>query len=413
MNRIVIASVIATLSGTAVLAEGPVILSPQDSEGILHRNIDRSAFLSVRPLPRPDWIEEKYDVPERGITLSSEDFPLSSIELSYLSGEQFGLDVKKSSALRISFEDEYVPQGEFYLKGKRFEIVEAPIMVAEVRKPTDPMMDRIHSILETSYGDMNVDGDNGYDRLISLAENNGEAREAAVISSDEYVVEEPVAQVHAVETAQNNFVQAPQMSSTAGTIMGQDPAVVMLSSMSDDLIARLSPEQMNALVMAAQGKPIQYQPQVQQAQQVPVSQPFAQAPLSGIPSLDYRGEDLPTPQIISASDVPSGSMPFSEESLTQAMQTAQIANNMPAPVSVGDGQNLLLKGWKLGLTGTGAIGMYMDGDPGSIIEISEGMVVGPLGSVERLTMENGNIVARFSSGEVMTSPAALVSLASL
>ena len=411
MNRIVIASVIAALSGTAVLAEGPVILSPQDSEGILHRNIDSSAFLSVRPLPRPDWIEEKYDVPERGITLSSEDFPLSSIELSYLSGEQFGLDVTKSSALRISFEDEYVPQGEFYLKGKRFEIVEAPIMVAEVRKPTDPMMDRIHSILETSYGDMNVDGDNGYDRLISLAENNGEAREAAVISSDKYVVEDPVTETSALEMTQNNLVQNPQTPTQGmGTIMGQDPAVVMLSSMSDDLIARLSPEQMNALVMAAQGKTIQYQPQVQQS---PVSQPFAQAPLSGIPSLDYRGEDLPTPQIISASDVPSGSMPFSEESLTQAMQTAQIANNMPAPVSVGDGQNLLLKGWKLGLTGTGAIGMYMDGDPGSIIEISEGMVVGPLGSVERLTMENGNIVARFSSGEVMTSPAALVSLASL
>lgn len=58
-----------------------------------------------------------------------------------------------------------------------------------------------------------------------------------------------------------------------------------------------------------------------------------------------------------------------------------------APVTVGHGESLVLRGWNLGLTGSGQIGMYLEGDPNSVIELSEGMVVGGVGEVLTALME--------------------------
>lgn len=160
-----------------------------------------------------------------------------------------------------------------------------------------------------------------------------------------------------------------------------------------------------------------------------------QAPLDGIPSLDYRGE-LPAAMAISASDVPDGSSPFApaETAGAQGMvptmpaQAGQpyvdpnmIAGMMAAygmgqaqqpsaPVSVGDGHNLLLQGWKLGMTGSGQIGMYLEGDPNSVIELSKGMVVGSIGRVTDVAREGEEIVARFESGDEIRSPVGMVRL---
>lgn len=395
----------------------PEIKSPQDAEGVLMRvieNVSQGLKTSARPKmnPRRDGIEAVSDTPT--ISLGADD--LTPFDETLLSKGKFALSSENVGARFLGYSELPNREDVVYALSYQPEVLspaESAIPISSPESVRLSMADIIRNQLSTSYDLEVIDGESGYERLLSLAENNGVARSPSTISSEAYESDEPelVPQQAAFMSPQMN-IQAPSQT-FSGNIMGMDPAAAMLNTLSGDHLARLSPEQITALVMAAQGRPMDIQAMRAASQQAqPSVQQIAQATtpvMNGIPSLDYRGDDLPTPQVISAADVPTGSMPF-EASTNSFLPADPVA---PAPVEVGDGQNLLLKGWSLGLTGTGEIGMYMVGDPGSIIEISEGMVVGPLGAVKSLTMENGNIIAKFSSGEEMVSPAALVSMTSL
>lgn len=411
MYKSIILTVLLGTASVPALAEMPSITSPGETMGVLERKVDVSSIVSLRPLPRPLSVIEKSEK-ERKVIFSKgadiESAPLSVFETAFLSQDGFKLKAggRPFDAHKIANEtytSEFPNYALAHLPSEQPAIVVAE---AQPARPLDPMVEVIRQTLSGTYEMSSEDGDSGYNRLLSLAEGNGYARNPAVISSEAYVekTNEVPSQPEAVAQVEPNQFR--------GTVMGMDPAAAILNSISKDQLANMSPEQITALVMAAQGRPMDVQAltmarasasQVMSSQMVP-------HPLSGIPSLDYRGDSLPTPQVISAADVPSGSMPFDTNAMTLAQSSTPAP---PAPMRVGDGQNLLLKGWSLGLTGTGEIGMYMVGDPGSIIEISEGMVIGPLGTVQSLRMENGNIIAKFSTGEEMVSPAALVSMASL
>lgn len=417
MNKLMILGALLSCSAFPVHAENPSILSPSETEGVLERVLDISMMTSVRPIARPASIlaqaEDARKI-EFSPALSVSDAPLSPFEMTLLSSAQsFSLtDVADPVWLRAVINDEIPAPKRFALHhvegGLADDIMVAHLGEPEIVLPLDPMVEAIRQRLSGTYEISSSDGDSGYNRLLSLAEGGGYARNAATISAEAYVEDdEEVSQ----DLAQTASLEMQPTQSMRPTVMGMDPAAAILNSLSKEHLANMTPDQITALVMAAQGRPMDLQALNASRMQpgAGMMTQMAAQPLSGIPSLDYRGDSLPTPQIISASDVPAGSMPFD----STAMLATQVAQSAPEPMRVGDGQNLLLKGWSLGLTGTGEIGMYMVGDPGSIIEISEGMVIGPLGTVQSLTMENGKIIAKFSTGEEMVSPAALVSMASL
>lgn len=408
-------SVLASVAAVPAFANGPSISAPGETIGVLQRTLDIAMIKSLRPLPRPAALLQAAPTPAPLVLaapLSLDTAPLTAMETLRLSGEPFALTTAGAPDLSYDavMNARFASAAPFTLPGGVADpqAVMSEVMVADVEitpaVPEDPMIAVIRSTLSGNYEMSEADGDGGFDRLLSLAEGRGQAQAPATVSADAYEFEAPDA-----ESAVSDLASAPSAQTGPGAIMGMDPAAALLSSLPQGLLASLSPEQLSAMVMAAQGRPVDMT--AMRAAQQPQQQPQMAAALAmpGIPSLDYRGDDLPTPQIISASDVPAGSMPFDTNAFLPSSQPAPA----PAPVQVGDGQNLLLKGWTLGLTGSGEIGMYVVGDPGSIIEISEGMVIGPLGTVQSLTMENGNIIAKFSSGEEMVSPAALVSMASL
>lgn len=424
MKTIIGATLLLSVAAQATWAEGPAISSPDATVGVFERVLDVSALTSVRPLPKPASIASRaVTTPvkkEAGITLTDTDaMPFNQ----YIqAGVAYRLSsTSEQNALSFVSDPSKTPSAFTYALVRDVPAsVEQIIAESAIIKPLDPMSAIIEQTLSGSYGadstDTNADGNSGYDRLLNLAEGIAYDRAPAMVSADAYVSDDATSPGSTFEADIMQTAAAPAPAPAAGfsgTVMGMDPAAAILNSLSKEHLANMSPDQITALVMAAQGRPMDLRaamsPQVPQGASPQLGQAFA-APLNGIPSLDYRGDALPTPQVISAADVPAGSSPFAANSFVQSTSTPAAA---PAPMHVGDGQNLLLKGWTLGLTGSGAIGMYMVGDPGSIIEISEGMVVGPLGALDSLRMENGNIIAEFSSGEVMTSPAALVSMASL
>ena len=417
MKTRLILSVLASVAAVPAFAAGPNILAPGETAGVLQRTLDIGLMKSARPLPRPAALLKDVPAPTPIVmeaALTVEAAPLTPMEAVRMSGEPFALT--EAGLMKFSYDALTNPAPTqmlaFALPGGLAD-PDAPAytVLAEAETapaaPVDPMVEVIRRTLSGSYEMTESDGDGGFDRLLSLAEGRGEVQAAAIVSSEAYEFEAPV-NAEASQIAAELTGTTP--ASASGTIMGMDPAAALLSSLPQGLLASLTPEQLSAMVMAAQGRPVDMTAMRAAAQPQMASVPGGALAMPGIPSLDYRGDDLPTPQVISAADVPAGSMPFDSNAFLPSSQPAAAA---PAPVQVGDGQNLLLKGWTLGLTGSGEIGMYMVGDPGSIIEISEGMVIGPLGMVQSLTMENGNIIAKFSSGEEMVSPAALVSMASL
>lgn len=405
MRHLVAIPILVVASG-AYAAPGPSISPPDQTQGVMERQLETPrANTSGRPLPKPMDATAVMTKAEHNTEVAS-GFPLpfwagqndfvlpAATDPAFLRTVALGELVSRDSyALDLSVPIVYAK------RGVSFEPSESALLASA--EPEDVMKSEIMRILSDSY-DMNVvDGDGGYEQLLDMAEGRTDDAPAAMISPDSY--EFPAEQVAEAEDTNPVDLQ----TSPTGLVMGMDPAAAILNSLSQQQVAAMSPDQISALVMAAHGRPMNVKPPLQQQYVAPL-QPVAHSVMAGIPSLDYRGEELPEPQVISAADVPAGSTPFSEPSVILAS-----AAQAQEPIHVGNGENILLKGWKLGLTGSGGIGMYMNGDPGSIIEISEGMVVGPLGAVEKITMEQGNIIARFSSGEVMTSPAALVNMASL
>lgn len=404
MRRLIALPVLVLATG-AYAAPGPAISPPDKTEGVMERQLQMPALMtSARPVPRPDSAPRPAEPAEKNADTAG-GFPLPS----WAGQNEFVLPSATDPAfLRKVALGEPMERGAFALNTsapivyeKRATLFASAEDSPATAGPEDVMNSEILRILGGSYDMTVVDGEDGYEQLLNLAEGKFEDEPAAMISPDsyEFPAEDQVAEAPAPSGVQ---------TSPTGLVMGMDPAAAILNSLSQQQVAAMTPDQISALVMAAHGRPmdIRQMPQAQ-SQYVPAQQPMPQAVMAGIPSLDYRGDALPQPQVISAADVPAGSMPFAEPMMLAAAPKPQ------EPIVVGNGENILLKGWKLGLTGSGGIGMYMNGDPGSIIEITEGMVVGPLGAVERITMEQGNIIARFTSGEVMTSPAALVNMASL
>lgn len=389
----------------AYAAPGPSISPPDQTQGVMERQLEIPAVrTSARPVPRPKTVPPADEGAKENADTAG-GFPLPA----WAGQNEFALPAATDAGfLRKVALGEPVEREVFALNTDApFVYEKRGTLLASVQPetlvpagPVDVMNSEIMRILADSYDMSVVDGDSGYEQLLNLAEGKFDDEPAAMISPDsyEFPVEEQVAEAPAF-----NGIQ----TSPTGLVMGMDPAAAILNSLSQQQVAAMSPDQISALVMAAHGRPMDIR-QMAQQQYVPAQQPAAHTVMAGIPSLDYRGDAMPQPQVISAADVPAGSMPFAEPGLMMAA-----APQPQAPIVVGNGENILLKGWKLGLTGSGGIGMYMNGDPGSIIEITEGMVVGPLGAVERITMEQGNIIAKFTSGEVMTSPAALVNMASL
>lgn len=414
----------------ALALNGPLISSPQDTEGVVKRDVERLDVKNEkdengRP-PRKPVRGEAASSQENNDEQTVEDSWKMPTEFLSKSPYELKYEIRGDFLMKVA-RGENVTRPEFKLATDFSGVVPRVQIAAEERvvilptrpKPRDAMSNYAIAHLADLYGIKEIDGDEGYDRLLMLAEGKEDFQQkAAQISAESYEfpeVAEPL-------SAESEVGAAPVMNFVQQTGM-IDPAAAILNSLSQEQVQALTPQQITAVVMAAHGKSMDL---VQASMMQPQAQPMsAPAVLQGIPSLDYRGDQLPAATAISARDVPDGSMPFSDPSNVQAppqasmpqplQQPQMIMASKPAsePVVVGNGENLLLKGWKLGLTGTGHIGMYMSGDPGSIIEISEGMVIGPLGSIEKLSMENGEIIARFSTGEVMTSPAALVSLASL
>lgn len=389
-------------SGSYALS-GPTITAPDVTEGVTERRLEISQIMSSeRPVPRPASLRTDEESGVKSYDVA--DFPLPS----WVGKNAFILHAQADpDFLRRIANGEHARTGPFVLNteslldydNRTLALDTSPVNPETVAGPEDVMKTEILRILANSYDMDVVDGDDGYEQLLNLAEGRGADEPAAVISSDSYEFPDDT-----VADKQDSYPVEQMRTASVGTVMGMDPAAAILNSLSQQQVAAMSPEQISALVMAAHGNPMDIRSLTQQAQPTPMMQAPVHTVMAGIPSLDYRGDDLPRPQVISAADVPSGSMPFSDQTMAPEPQE---------PIVVGDGQNILLKGWKLGLTGSGGIGMYVAGDPGSVIEISEGMVVGPLGKVDKLTMEQGNIIARFTSGEVLTSPAALVSMASL
>ena len=211
----------------------------------------------------------------------------------------------------------------------------------------------------------------------------------------------------------------------AAATPGSALAVLLQTGKGRSIVRRLAPRQVAALgqLQPAQVTAATMAGMVQGVPRpAPATMAMAPALLEGIPSLDYRGpapagmvppspDMLPAPVVISAADVPAGSAPFSppatEAGMAPAMMMAAAEPAPPvvqAPVVAGDGTNLLLSGWKVGLTGTGTIGMFRERDPGSVIELDADMVVGALGRVRDFGFEDEQIVVTFESGEEITGP---------
>lgn len=404
MKNLLPLPVFFAMTVSAHAATGPVITAPDQTEGVLQRQLVQKTDI-VRPLPNPrrshsEDAKVSHEKPEHKPVDLATEFPLPAwlTKDGYMLPAKTDWDltrlvtlgipkVSQTYALDLTATNDYERRNS----GGVMVAFEPVIMT-----PDDMMNEVIRSTLSQSYDMDVIDGQSGYEQLLSMAEGRVEVEPLSVSSESYDFPEEASENTESVVPA--SYAQTPAV----GQVMGMDPAAAILNSLSQQQVSIMSPDQITALVLAAHGKPMNLMTQQAAAPSMPVANA---AVMPGIPSLDYRGEDMPTPQVISAADVPAGSMPFSDSAVSSSAP--------PPPTVVGDGSNILMKGWRLGLTGGGAIGMYKEGDPGSIVEVSEGMVIGPLGAIQRLTMENGNIIAKFSSGEVMTSPATLLNMASL
>lgn len=310
----------------------------------------------------------------------------------------------------------------FALESLRPQVTMVAAAKPVIEAPRAPLtrMELLAQDLVGRYGSESVDYENDLQRLADIAQMSDESYEIRNASAVSYSDEAPVADAQQAASSsevledllalRNQQIQQLQMAMTSG--YGGYPTMPTAANAVPGLIVGNSG-------MIPGGMPTQ----------------MAQAPLDGVPSLDYRGA-LPEAMAISASDVPAGSSPFAPVDMTGQMAMPgtmsapagypyvdpnMIAGVMAgygagqmqapsAPVTVGHGENLLLQGWQLGLTGSGQIGMYLEGNPSSVIELSEGMVMGSIGRVLNVGREGDEIVARFDSGDEIRSPVGMVRL---
>lgn len=395
------------MTGPAVALAGPEILPLDSPENAAIREISSSLLtVSARPLAKPEpsvaanqdqgaW----GDLPQR---VMSKVFALADPgKFSQMADPQpgtFRLASYETTSLNF-------PNQKMGADGAMTAAADIPeVRISPIERATLGRLVNRYASLDEGNGDEDLN------RLFLVAEGKRESYSQRP---------QPVSIVDAA-------YEDPQQEQPAAA-----PGVVASDQAS--MAGGLTNEQMMTLIMAMANRPqvpasylmppVPYQPAPMQ----PVTMNQAPATLDGVPSLDYRGEDLPPTEAISAEGVPAGASPFSPEVLSGEMpqpvayqaqsygvpahyptQYQPAPYQPPAPAIVGDGSNLLLAGWKVGLTGSGGVGLYIEGDPSSIVEISEGMVVGILGSVSEISFQDGEIIASFTSGESVRGPARIV-----
>lgn len=392
------------MAGTGSALADPEILSLDAPENTSIREIvPPTVPVSPRPLPRP--LEVASGAAEDG-AFSWDAFPKDFLSGTYALQEEANV-----SQLRDLTPDTFqlASSGSVSLNFPVSRSDGPVLMIAAPAEPIviSPIQRATLGRLVNRYAEAEGSDHDDLERLFLVAEGKREVEpvrpEAVSIVESAYE-----AQPVSVDT---NVAAAPEPAANTAEQLTNEQVMALIMTM-----AANRPQVPASYLMP---QPVAPQPQ---------PQPVSVAPsLDGIPSLDYRGEDLPEPAAIASDSIPAGASPFSPEVLNgtvpQAAAYQAQAYGVPAqyaapyqqpmyqpspPAVVGDGSNLLLAGWKVGLTGSGGVGMYIEGDPSSIVEISEGMVVGILGSVSEISFQNGEIIASFSSGESVRGPARIV-----
>lgn len=274
----------------------------------------------------------------------------------------------------------------------------APSAIDEImaHSPSDPLEAELRARFGMMDPDMEVitgiaSGDAGR-RIAALS--RVVAGQSPVIASDEaYEFPDPP-----------EAPAGPGASPLAPVASSGDPVLDFLRSPdARDLIAGLSPEQIAGMFAGASG----YSVPAQGAPVLTSTGASAASEISGVPDLDLNMGGV---EEINLSAVPEGSDPISGESPLDAVRAApsgQIvipAVNPGPPGMIGDGGNLLLRGWEVTRSAAGAPVLVLENRPESEVMISEGAVVGALGRIDSIIeSDDGSLRVSFSSGEILES----------
>jgi hypothetical protein len=329
------------MTGRSALLAGFAIMSAQAAFADGHPNE------TLRPVVRPVAILAGEATSELGkafdaaFTGTFDIEPGQQIEVSF-SGSDFGLD---DAFMTIVDMRDYTLPG----KGKKVDTRDPQVikLAGELETVIVEHLQAGHDLINGRAGDV--------DRLFDLAE--------GVAFSDWGA---PAAHLTALQVTDAKFeaaAPAAVVDTTAESINDMRRFLATPEGMS--ALTLMSPQQIEALaqVMANQAAPV--------AQTVTVAQASVPAPApemtSGVPPLDFSND-------------------------AQDVQDDRI---------LGGTTDLLLRDWRIAQEGA-ATSMFLVNNPGSRIDVREGMVLGALGEIVAINFNDYEVTVTFDNGETLT-----------